>query len=127
MSSRYINPIARYLRRTFTRVVDDQDNEERQKQTKCEILDQVQFIISFDEAQWLSNTLWLSFVSKIQSLLPSYSNHQSNEEGALNPNQVMSEVNQTNLALIEENLHILEQFLSFSLVQDLMIEHDMIE
>lgn len=60
-------------------------------------------------------------MNNIRSLIPSF-----DQEGKCdNPADLVRAVGSASFSLIEENLPILEQSLSFTLVQDLYIEHDM--
>lgn len=108
LADRYINPVARYLRMLFTSEVESTNGTS----SRVDLRDKLELVISYDEAQWLSNTLWLKFVNNIRSLIPSF-----DQEGKCEtPADLVRAVGSASFTMIEENLPILEQSLSFTLV-----------
>jgi hypothetical protein len=61
---KYFLPLAHYI----NRLIISNDF------SKQEMRDKLELIIGYQEAQWLSNTLWLQFVSMINEILPGQNN-----------------------------------------------------
>ena len=66
VSTRYTQPLATYLQNLFS-----------QELTRCELRDKLELIINYEEAEWLANSLWLSFVEKIREAVPSLTGLES--------------------------------------------------
>jgi hypothetical protein len=58
--------------------------------------DKLEVIISYQEAEWLGNSLWLKFVNQIKNLMPSFTDGK--EE--LNPQKLVEEVSGTSFESI---------------------------
>lgn len=85
IKDRYINPIARYLRMAFTR-----------QESRLELVDRLELIVSYEEAEWLGNTFWVKFVNNIKEVI------------GTGEDLVREIASSSSFALIEENLPVLE-------------------
>jgi hypothetical protein len=74
-------------------------------------MEKLELLIGYQEAQWLSNTLWLQFVSQISELTAC-------QGKAADLQKVIQECkeDEAKLDLISSHIHILELSLSFTMI-----------
>ena len=74
-------------------------------------MEKLELLIGYQEAQWLSNTLWLQFVSQISEPL-------AGQGKAADLQKVILECkeDEAKLDLIASHIHILELSLSFTMI-----------
>ena len=75
-------------------------------------MEKLELLIGYQEAQWLSNTLWLQFVSQISS------EAIAGQGRAVDIQKVIMECKEDDvkLELIASHIHILELSLSFTMI-----------
>lgn len=73
--------------------------------TRIELRDKLELIISYDEAEWLANTLWLSFVNKIKFIIPGFTGDESN----VDPARLLQNLDScVSIEVIAEHISLLE-------------------